>query len=110
MAPTYAGAFNFVDGADADVEYEYDPNGNMTKDLNKNISSIKYNSLKFFLNKCFRKKPPSKSFTNVFFTEQYSKYPHLLRSCIITRNRCHHLPYIERQCANVLFHRLLVQL
>lgn len=34
-----------MDGADADVEYEYDPNGNMTKDLNKNISSIQYNSL-----------------------------------------------------------------
>ena len=43
--PTYAGAFNFVDGADEDTEYEYDENGNMTKDLNKNISSIQYNSL-----------------------------------------------------------------
>ena len=43
--PTYAGAFNFVDGAGASIEYEYDLNGNMTKDLNKNISSIQYNCL-----------------------------------------------------------------
>lgn len=43
--PTYAGAFNFVDGASANIEYEYDLNGNMTKDLNKNISSIQYNCL-----------------------------------------------------------------
>ncbi len=44
-APVYNGAFNFVDGSNADVEYEYDQNGNMTKDLNKNISSIQYNLL-----------------------------------------------------------------
>ena len=43
--PYYAGAFHFRDGANATVEYEYDENGNMTKDLNKNISSIQYNSL-----------------------------------------------------------------
>ena len=43
--PYYAGAFHFRDGANATVEYEYDENGNMTKDLNKNISSIQYNLL-----------------------------------------------------------------
>ena len=43
--PTYAGAFNFVDGEDEEVEYEYDQNGNLTKDLNKNILSIQYNLL-----------------------------------------------------------------
>ncbi len=43
--PTYAGAFNFVDGTDTTTEYEYDQNGNMAKDFNKNISSIQYNSL-----------------------------------------------------------------
>ena len=43
--PTYAGAFNFVDGTDTTTEYEYDQNGNMTKDLNKNILSIQYNLL-----------------------------------------------------------------
>ena len=43
--PYYAGAFHFRDGADEDLEYEYDENGSMVKDLNKNISSIQYNSL-----------------------------------------------------------------
>ena len=44
-APLYAGAWHFRDGADAVEEYEYDENGNMTKDLNSNISSISYNFL-----------------------------------------------------------------
>jgi YD repeat-containing protein len=43
--PTYYGVFNFKDGASQSNEYTYDKNGNMTKDLNKNISSIQYNSL-----------------------------------------------------------------
>ncbi len=43
--PTYAGAMQFTDNADEDVEYEYDANGNMTKDLNSNITSIRYNCL-----------------------------------------------------------------
>jgi len=43
--PDYAGAFHFVDGANEETEYEYDPNGNMTKDSNKGISSIQYNLL-----------------------------------------------------------------
>ena len=40
--PYYQGAFHFVDGADEAVEYEYDANGNMVRDLNKCISSISY--------------------------------------------------------------------
>ena len=40
--PYYQGAFHFVDGADEAVEYEYDANGNMERDLNKCISSISY--------------------------------------------------------------------
>ena len=43
--PTYSGAFSFMDGASQSNEYTYDGNGNMTKDLNKNISSIQYNLL-----------------------------------------------------------------
>ena len=43
--PTYNGAFNFNDGVSQAGEYAYDKNGNMTKDLNKKISSIKYNFL-----------------------------------------------------------------
>ena len=30
------------DGADEDVEYEYDSNGNMTVDLNRGIKEIEY--------------------------------------------------------------------
>ena len=43
--PTYNGAFNFNDGVSQSNEYTYDQNGNMAKDLNKKISSIKYNVL-----------------------------------------------------------------
>jgi RHS repeat-associated core domain len=42
---TYANAFHFMDGANVDNEYMYDKNGNVTKDLNKNITSITYNAL-----------------------------------------------------------------
>jgi RHS repeat-associated protein len=48
--PTYEGAFHFRDGADADVEYTYDKNGSLTKDLNKDILSIQYNLLHLPLN------------------------------------------------------------
>ena len=38
-------AFGFTNGASTTNEYTYDANGNLTKDLNKNISNIQYNSL-----------------------------------------------------------------
>ena len=37
--------WHFRDWADAVEEYEYDENGNMTKDLNSNISLVEYNFL-----------------------------------------------------------------
>ena len=43
--PYYKGAFHFVDGADEKVEYAYDLNGNMTKDMNKGIDTIRYSFL-----------------------------------------------------------------
>lgn len=43
--PTYAGAFNFVNGANTATEYAYDFNGNLTRDDNKKITSIIYNLL-----------------------------------------------------------------
>ena len=45
MTEMITGAFNFVNGASQSNEYTYDKNGNLTKDLNKNISSIQYNFL-----------------------------------------------------------------
>ncbi|MEA4919205.1 RHS repeat-associated core domain-containing protein, partial [Proteiniphilum sp.] len=42
---TYQGVFHFVDGTNAPEEYTYDTNGNITKDLNRNITSITYNEL-----------------------------------------------------------------
>ena len=44
-ATAYNGASDFKDGAKLAVEYAYDANGNLTKDLNKNITDIKYNCL-----------------------------------------------------------------
>ena len=43
--PNYSGAFHFNDHSDVSQEYEYDLNGNMTKDLNKKITSVEYNVL-----------------------------------------------------------------
>ena len=44
-APLYKGAMHFADGADEDMEYSYDADGNMTADKNKGISGISYNVL-----------------------------------------------------------------
>ena len=41
----YNSGFEFVDGASQADEYTYDTNGNLTKDLNKNIIDIQYNVL-----------------------------------------------------------------
>ena len=44
-ASAYNGSFEFKDGASQAGEYAYDANGNLTKDLNKNIIDIQYNVL-----------------------------------------------------------------
>ena len=41
----YGNGTEFKDGANQTVEYTYDKNGNLTKDLNKKISNIEYNCL-----------------------------------------------------------------
>ena len=40
----YGDSFDFRDGADEDVEYEYDANGNMISDLNRGITEIEYDN------------------------------------------------------------------
>ena len=42
---TYASAMDFKDGANEQVEYTWDANGNMTSDLNKGLTEIQYTSL-----------------------------------------------------------------
>ena len=44
-ASAYGGGFEFKDGVKQANEYNYDSNGNLTKDLNKGISNISYNCL-----------------------------------------------------------------
>ena len=44
-ASAYNGGFEFKDTVKQANEYAYDANGNLTKDLNKNISNIQYNCL-----------------------------------------------------------------
>ena len=41
----FGNGMEFKDGTNQSVEYVYDKNGNLTKDLNKNISGIEYNLL-----------------------------------------------------------------
>lgn len=43
--PVYKDCFTFVDGSEDETEYEYDENGNLTKDLNRGICGIEYNCL-----------------------------------------------------------------
>ena len=44
-ASAYNNGFEFKDGAKQTDEYAYDANGNLAKDLNKNITNIRYNFL-----------------------------------------------------------------
>ena len=43
--PAFNNGFEFKDGIDLSTEYEYDENGNLTKDLNKKKTAIQYNCL-----------------------------------------------------------------
>lgn len=43
--PSYVSHYFFSDNVDLETEYAYDENGNMTKNLNKNIDSITYNEI-----------------------------------------------------------------
>lgn len=52
-ASAYNNGFEFKDGVKQANEYVYDANGNLTKDLNKGISSIQYNVLNLPVNITF---------------------------------------------------------
>ena len=41
----FGNGMEFKDGASKEIEYEYDANGNLTKDLNRKIADIQYNCL-----------------------------------------------------------------
>ena len=43
--PVYGNGIEFKDGTNQTIEYAYDKNGNLTKDLNKKIAVIQYNLL-----------------------------------------------------------------
>ena len=73
--PNYSGAFHFSDGADEDVEYEYDQNGNLTKDLNKKITQIKYNLLNLPSNIAFMI-----NYANYYISHTYSADGRLLHT------------------------------
>ncbi len=44
-SPCYKGAMHFADGSDEDTEYDYDSDGNLIEDKNKDITRITYNVL-----------------------------------------------------------------
>ena len=50
--PCYKDAWHYRDGADAEIEREYDGNGNLTKDLDAGILRIEYNSLNLHKIRC----------------------------------------------------------
>ena len=54
----YDGSFDFKDGANADVEYFYDTNGALIKDLNKGISNIEYDVLSNLMQQAISCEPP----------------------------------------------------
>ena len=43
--PSYVSHYFFSDNVDLETEYAYDENGNMVKNLNKNVDSITYNEI-----------------------------------------------------------------
>ena len=78
----YDGSFDFKDGADADVEYFYDANGALVKDLNKGISNIEYDVLGNLYGHAYfyelkQKNPsiePSHTFGVVGYVKEFDSY------------------------------------
>ena len=53
-SPAYNNGFEFRNGITSTQEYDYDKNGNLTQDLNKDISKIEYNLLNLPLKVTFK--------------------------------------------------------
>lgn len=78
----YDGSFDFKDGANADVEYFYDANGALVKDLNKGISNIEYDVLGNLYGHAYfyelkQKNPsigPSHTFGVVGYVKEFDSY------------------------------------
>ena len=78
----YNGSFDFKDGANADVEYFYDANGALVKDLNKGISNIEYDVLGNLYGHAYfyelkQKNPsiePSHTFGVVGYVKEFDSY------------------------------------
>ena len=78
----YDGSFDFKDGANADVEYFYDTNGALIKDLNKGISNIEYDVLGNLYGHAYfyelkQKNPsiePSHTFGVVGYVKEFDSY------------------------------------
>ena len=85
----YNGSFDFKDGANADVEYFYDANGALVKDLNKGISNIEYDVLGNLYGHAYfyelkQKNPsigPSHTFGVVGYVKEFDPYFNQVVSC-----------------------------
>lgn len=85
----YDGSFDFKDGANADVEYFYDANGALVKDLNKGISNIEYDVLGNLYGHAYfyelkQKNPsigPSHTFGVVGYVKEFDPYFNQVVSC-----------------------------
>ena len=85
----YNGSFDFKDGANADVEYLYDANGALVKDLNKGISNIEYDVLGNLYGHAYfyelkQKNPsigPSHTFGVVGYVKEFDPYFNQVVSC-----------------------------
>lgn len=85
----YDGSFDFKDGAIADVEYFYDTNGALIKDLNKGISNIEYDVLGNLYGHAYfyelkQKNPsiePSHTFGVVGYVKEFDSYFNEVVSC-----------------------------
>ncbi len=76
-AVALSGNTAFTNGTSTSNEYTYDANGNITKDLNKGISNIRYNLLNLPEEVTFTTATPSSSFTVLKGRNsgQYTQYP-----------------------------------